>query len=141
MPITDLTCLFCKIIAGDVPSAKVYEDEQVLAFMNLQQKNPGHTLIIPQNHYRNIYDIPEDTAAYVARIAVRISKAVKTVFEPAGMNTLQNSEPQAMQSIFHYHLHVIPRYEGDDLFAIWSSPPATPQELAHNAARIKAALG
>src|ERR1700694_642311 len=107
-------CLFCKIVAGQIPSAKVYEDDKVVAFMNLQQKNPGHTLLIPKEHFRNLYDISEETAAYVARISTRLAKAIKTAFEPHGLNSLQNSEQAAMQSIFHYHMHLIPRYKGDD---------------------------
>ncbi len=137
---TDPNCLFCKIIAGQIPSSSVYEDEKVYAFMNLQQKNPGHTLVVPKEHHRNIYDIPEEVAAYLASVSVRLAKAIKAAFNPDGMNSLQNSEPAAMQSIFHYHLHLIPRYEGDDLFAIWKSPASSPEELAANAARIKAAL-
>ncbi len=133
-------CLFCKIIAGAIPSSKVYEDAKVYAFMNLQQKNPGHTLIVPKDHHRNIYDISEDAAAEIARVAVRLAKAIKTAFQPDGMNTLQNSEPAAMQSVFHYHLHIIPRYNGDDLFAIFHAPAASPVELNANAEKIKAAL-
>lgn len=133
-------CIFCKVIAGALPSAKVYEDDTVYAFMNLQQKNPGHTLIVPKEHHRNIYDINEDTAAEIARIAVRLAKAIKTAYHPDGMNTLQNSEPAAMQSVFHYHLHLIPRYRGDDLLAIFSAPAASPDELNANAEKIKAAL-
>ncbi len=137
---TDPTCLFCRIIAGDIPSSKVYEDDKVYVFMNLQQKNPGHILIVPKEHHRNIYDITEDAAAAVARVSVRLAKAVKAAFNPDGMNSLQNSEASAMQSIFHYHLHLIPRYEGDDLFAIWKSPAASPEELAANAEKIKEVL-
>ncbi len=133
-------CIFCKIVKNQLPSSKVYEDELVLAFMNLQQKNPGHTLIIPKQHYRNIYDISEDSAAAIARVAVRLSKAIKTAFEPVGMNTLQNSEPAAMQSVFHYHLHLIPRYQGDDLLAIFRAPSATPAQLQQNAEKLIAAL-
>jgi histidine triad (HIT) family protein len=138
--VVDANCIFCKIVAGQIPSAKVYEDENVLAFMNLQQKNAGHTLIIPKNHAVNIYDISEDSAAEVARIAVRIGRAIKNRFRPDGVNTLQNSEPAAMQSVMHYHVHVIPRYFGDDLFEIWDSPAATPEELETNARRIREAL-
>jgi histidine triad (HIT) family protein len=133
-------CIFCKIIAGTLPSAKVYEDDRVLAFMNLQQKNPGHTLIIPKDHHRNIYDINEDTAAEIARLSVRLAKAIKAAYHPDGLNTLQNSEPAAMQSVFHYHLHLIPRYRGDDLFAVFRAPAASPEELKANAAKIKAVL-
>lgn len=136
----DPNCIFCKIVAGQLPSAKVYEDDRVLAFMNLQQKNPGHTLIIPKQHVVNMYDISEDTAADVARVAVRIGKAVKKRFRPDGVNMLQNSEPAAMQSVMHYHVHVIPRYFGDDLFEIWESEAATPEELNRNAERIRDTL-
>ena len=108
--------------------------------MNLQQKNPGHTLVIPKDHYRNIYDIDEATASQVLGVVLKLARAIKTAFNPDGLNTLQNSEPAAMQSIFHYHVHVIPRYEGDDLLAIWESPAASPEELTANAAKIKAAL-
>jgi histidine triad (HIT) family protein len=134
-------CIFCKIVAGTLPSAKVYEDENILAFMNLQQKNPGHTLIIPKKHSRNLYDIDEEDAANVAKVSVKLGRAIKTAFNPIGMNSLQNSEPAAMQSVFHYHLHLIPRYADDDLFAIWRAPAATPEELGENAEKIKAGLG
>ena len=133
-------CIFCKIVAGELPSSKVYEDDKLFAFMNLQQKNPGHTLIVPKDHHRNIYDINEDTAAEVGRLSVRMAKAIKAAFNPDGMNVLQNSEPAAMQSVFHYHLHVIPRYTGDDLFAIFRAPAASPDELNANAEKIKASL-
>lgn len=133
-------CLFCKIVAGTIPSAKVYEDANILAFTNLQQKNPGHTLIIPKAHYRNIYDISEEEAANIARASVRLAKAIKAAFNPVGMNSLQNSEAQAMQSIFHYHVHLIPRYAGDDLLGIWQAGPASPEELQANAAKIAAQL-
>jgi histidine triad (HIT) family protein len=133
-------CIFCKIIAKELPSAGVYEDEQVYAFMNLQQKNPGHTLVVPKEHHRNLYDITEEAAMHVSRASVRIAKAIKAAFQPDGLNSLQNSEPAAMQSVFHYHLHLIPRYEGDDLLAIWHSPATSMEERLAQAAKIKALL-
>lgn len=141
MAAPDPNCIFCKIVAGELPSSKVYEDDTVLAFMNLQQANPGHTLIIPKEHHRNIFDISEETAADVARIAVRVAKAIQAAFHPNGMNTLQNSEPAAMQSVFHYHLHLIPRYSGDDLLAFAHAPAVSPELLNSSAAKIKAVLG
>ena len=137
---TDPECIFCKIVAGELPSAKVYEDETVYVFMNLQQKNPGHSLIIPKAHVPNIYSISEDLAADIARVATRVAKATKKAFAPDGVNLLQNNEPAAMQAVFHYHTHVIPRYIGDDLFAIWRSPAASGDELSQNAERLRAAL-
>lgn len=136
----DVNCIFCKIVSDQLPSAKVYEDSKVLAFMNLQQRNPGHTLVVPKKHVVNIYDVSEDTAADVARITVRIAKAIKQRFRPDGVNTLQNSERAAMQSVMHYHVHVIPRYFGDDLLEIWDSEAATPEELDTNAKRLREAL-
>jgi len=136
----DENCIFCKIIAGEIPSAKVYEDETVLAFMNLQQKNPGHTLVIPKEHYPNVYEIPDELAGYVAQVAARLARVIKTQFGAAGINILQNNEPAAMQSVFHFHSHVIPRYVGDDLLAIWRAAPATPEELTTNAEKIRAGL-
>lgn len=133
-------CIFCKIVAGKLPSSKVYEDDKVLAFMNLQQVNPGHTLVVPKEHHRNIFDIHEDTAADISRVAVRLARAIQAAFHPDGMNALQNSEPAAMQSVFHYHLHLIPRYHGDNLLAFAHAPAATPDVLNANAAKIKAAL-
>jgi histidine triad (HIT) family protein len=136
----DENCIFCKIVAGNLPSAKVYEDEDVLVFMNLQQKNPGHSLVISKAHYANVYELPEDLTAKTAIVAKRIAVAVKKAFECDGVNVLQNNEPASMQSVFHYHIHVIPRYKGDDLLGIWASPAAKPEVLAANAEKIKTAL-
>jgi len=136
----DPDCIFCKIVAGELPASKVYEDDRILAFLNLQQANPGHTLVIPKEHHRHIFDIDADTAAEINRIAVRIARAIRAAFHPDGLNTLQKSEPAAMQSVFHYHLHLIPRYRGDDLLAFAHAPAATPDVLNANAAKIKAAL-
>jgi histidine triad (HIT) family protein len=137
-------CLFCKIIAGQIPAAKVYEDENVLAFMNLQQTQPGHTLVIPKAHYENIYEITDEALAQVAKTAARIARAAKKAFAAPGIQMLQNNGSEAWQSVWHLHQHVIPRYKDDighDLFAIWTrGTPATPEELEANAAKLRAAL-
>ncbi|NWJ48720.1 MAG: HIT family protein [Chloroflexi bacterium] len=136
----DENCIFCKIVAGKLPSAKAYEDDKVLVFMNLQQKNPGHTLVIPKVHYPNIYEIPDDYVSYVAQVGARVARALKRQFEPLGVNLLQNNEPAAMQSVFHYHVHVIPRYKDDDLLAIWKASASSPDVLNANAEKLKAGL-
>jgi histidine triad (HIT) family protein len=137
-------CLFCKIIAGQIPAAKVYEDEEVLAFMNLQQTQPGHTLVIPKAHYENIYEITDEALVQVAKTAARIARAAKKAFAAQGIQMLQNNGAEAWQSVWHLHQHVIPRYKDDighDLFAIWTrGTPATPEELEANAAKLRAAL-
>ncbi len=137
-------CLFCKIVAGQIPAAKVYEDEQVLAFMNLQQIQPGHTLVIPKNHYENVFDINDETLTHVALTSKRLASAIKAAFNAEGIQMLQNNGSSSWQSVFHLHQHVIPRYQGDvgqNLYAIWTSGvAASPEELASNAAKIRAQL-
>lgn len=133
----DANCIFCKIVAGQILSSKVYEDEDILVFMNLQQKNQGHVLVIPKDHYPNIYELDEELTGKVARRAQKIAIAIKKAFQCDGINILQNNEPAAMQSVFHFHSHVIPRYLGDDLMEIWQAPPATPETLNANAEKIK----
>lgn len=114
-------CVFCKIINGEIPSAKVYEDEQVYAFLDLSQVTKGHTLIIPKTHTKNIYETsPEVAKELFARIP-KIANAIKAVYQPLGMNVLNNNEAAAEQSVFHLHMHIIPRYgDGDGYTPNWT---------------------
>lgn len=107
-------CVFCKIINGDIPSAKVYEDDVVFAFLDLSQITKGHTLIIPKTHTKNIYEVDDVLAAELFSRVPKISRAIKQVFNPQGMNVLNNAEQFAGQSVFHLHLHLIPRYDEND---------------------------
>ncbi|MEW9675032.1 HIT family protein [Lentibacillus sp. L22] len=113
-------CIFCKIINGDIPSAKVYEDDQVYAFLDISQITKGHTLVIPKTHTKNIYETsPEVASELFARIP-KIANAIKEVYKPIGMNLLNNNEAPAEQSVFHLHIHIIPRYgEGDGYQLGW----------------------
>ena len=106
-------CLFCKIIDGELPSAKVYEDDHVYAFMDISQVTTGHTLVIPKVHTRDIYETPAEVASELFSRVPKIAQAIKKVYNPAGMNLLNNNEIMAGQSVFHLHIHIIPRY-GDD---------------------------
>src|SRR5690625_5004211 len=114
-------CLFCKIIDGDIPSAKVYEDEQIYAFLDISQVTKGHTLVIPKTHTKNIYETPPEVAKELfARIPL-IANASKETYQPLGMNVLNNNEAAAEQSVFHLHVHLIPRYgEGDGYQLGWT---------------------
>lgn len=129
-------CLFCKIIDGEIPSAKVYEDEEVYAFLDISQVTKGHTLIIPKKHYRNLYDMDEDVAATLYARVPKIAKALKKTYQPIGLNTLNNNEEPAGQTVFHLHIHLIPRYGKDDGFDLkWEShiddyTPETLQTIA-----------
>lgn len=113
-------CIFCKIIKGDIPSAKVYEDEKVMAFLDLSQVTKGHTLVIPKKHEENIYELSEDSAKAVFTAVPKIARALKAAYEPIGINLLNNNGKDAGQSVFHYHAHLIPRYgKGDGFGAVW----------------------
>ena len=115
-------CLFCKIINGDIPSLKVYEDEHVFAFMDIMPLTKGHTLLIPKTHCKDLFEMPEDVARNLYAAAPKVANAIKAAFQPAGMNTVNNNGAAAGQTVFHYHLHLIPRYdEADGLVVGWNS--------------------
>ncbi|MDM5319362.1 HIT family protein [Bacillus altitudinis] len=115
-------CIFCKIIDGDIPCAKVYEDEHVLAFLDISQVTKGHTLVIPKIHKENIYDMTPEVSNYYFQAIPKIARAIKQEFEPIGLNLLNNNGEKAGQSVFHYHMHIIPRYgKGDGFGAVWKS--------------------
>src|SRR5699024_3164455 len=113
-------CIFCKIIDGDIPSAKVFENEHVFAFLDISQVSKGHTLIIPKQHTRNLYDTTAEVAKHLFEAVPHISNAIKDAYNPVGMNVLNNNEEAASQTVFHLHLHLIPKYEnGDGLSTNW----------------------
>lgn len=107
-------CIFCKIIKGEIPSAKVYEDDDVYAFLDLGQITKGHTLIVPKVHQKDIFHLDPDIAAKLFRRVPVIADAINKAFHPVGLNLLNNNGPLAGQSVFHYHVHLIPRYSKDD---------------------------
>ncbi|MCF6136184.1 HIT family protein [Pseudalkalibacillus berkeleyi] len=115
-------CIFCKIVNGDIPAAKVYEDEHVLAFLDISQVTKGHTLVIPKDHHKNLYELPEDVAEKVFSVVPKIANSIKNAYEPIGLNLLNNNEEPAGQSVFHYHVHILPRYgKGDGFGAVWKT--------------------
>ncbi|MCM3739570.1 HIT family protein [Oceanobacillus luteolus] len=115
-------CIFCKIIAGEIPSAKVYEDDHVYAFLDISQVTKGHTLVIPKTHTKNIYETPPEVAKELFERVPKIANAIKEAYQPKGMNLLNNNEAAAEQSVFHLHLHLIPRYgEGDGYKLGWTT--------------------
>ncbi|AQQ52556.1 HIT family protein [Planococcus lenghuensis] len=109
-------CIFCKIIDGEIPSIKVYEDEHVYAFMDIMPLSKGHTLLIPKQHREFVYDLTEQEAGTLFAAAPKIASALKETFQPVGMNLLNNNGAKAGQSVFHFHLHFIPRYDETDGF-------------------------
>jgi len=115
-------CIFCKIIKGEIPAAKVYEDDHVLAFLDISQVTKGHTLVIPKVHQANVYELQEETARQVFTAVPKVARAIKAAYEPVGLNLLQNNGEKAGQSVFHFHVHLIPRYgKGDGFGAVWKT--------------------
>ena len=108
-------CVFCDIIEGRTPAEVVFEDEETLAFMDINPANPGHTLIIPKRHVRDIYELDDETATVVIRTTVRVARAIKRALQPDGMNLVQSNGRAGGQEIFHFHMHIIPRWYGDGL--------------------------
>ncbi|XFA98418.1 HIT family protein [Candidatus Izemoplasma sp. B36] len=102
-------CIFCKIVNGEVPSYKIYEDENVMAILDISQATKGHTLVLSKKHYKNLYDIDEKLAGDIFRVVPKIANAIKDAFNPIGLNVLVNTE-KPLQAVFHFHLHIIPRY-------------------------------
>jgi len=131
--------VFAKILRGEFPCHKVYEDDHVLAFLDIMPRSPGHTLVIPKAPARNILDITPEDFAHVARASHKIARAAMTAFTADGITVQQFSEPAGGQVVFHLHMHVMPRYDGVALL-----PPASRKEdakvLEANAARLAAAL-
>ena len=111
-------CIFCKIVKGEIPSVKVYEDEDVLAFLDISQTTKGHTLVIPKAHYQNFLATPKKIMHLVYDVAQRIGQAQISVLGAKGVNILTNVNKEAGQSVFHFHVHVIPRYISDENFQI-----------------------
>lgn len=107
-----MDCIFCRIVNGEIPSYKLYEDENIIAILDISQATKGHTLLIAKEHYKNLYDINEDVAANIFRQVPKIANAIKNAFHPIGLNVLINTE-KPLQTVFHFHLHLIPRYVHD----------------------------
>ncbi|WP_347861232.1 HIT family protein [Salimicrobium sp. PL1-032A] len=111
-------CIFCKIVDGDIPSAKVYEDEEVYAFLDISQVTKGHTLVIPKQHTKNIYETHPQVASNLFARLPKIASAVKEAFQADGVNIVNNNDEAAHQSVFHLHIHVLPRYGKGDGFGL-----------------------
>ena len=111
-------CLFCKIVKGEVPCTKVYEDEDVLAFLDISQTTIGHTLVIPKEHFDNFLFVPKDLLGKVFSATQKIAQALVMGLGAKGVNILVNTNEIAGQTIMHFHVHVIPRYSSDDLIKI-----------------------
>ncbi len=134
-------CIFCSIIAGESPASVVYEDEHVLAFMDIMPVNPGHVLVVPKKHCPTLGDLDEATGVHLFRAGMRIERAIRQAdLRCEGTNLLQNNGRAAMQEVFHVHLHVIPRYRGDSLRFSYDRRSREPEELEQTAELLRREL-
>ena len=132
-----MDCIFCEIISGNIPATKVYEDDQTLAFMDIAPANPGHVLVIPKRHHRNIFDIPPETAGKIMAVATKLANAIKAALNSDGLNLFQSNEAAAFQEVFHFHLHLIPRWEGDGLVTPWRNKGNDSDQIREIANKIR----
>ena len=119
MNMRDNDCIFCKIAAGEIPSATLYEDDDFRVILDLGPASKGHALILPKEHFRNLYDIDEEVAAKAMVLAKKMVKKMTDVLGCDGYNIVQNNEECAGQTVFHFHMHLIPRYKGDQVGLEW----------------------
>ena len=133
-------CIFCRLVAGEIPSARVAEDELTLAFMDLGQVNPGHVLVASKRHAATLFDLTPDEAGAVMRMAQRVALAARGVFDPDGLMLLQANGAVAGQTVGHFHVHVVPRHKGDGVDYSWPRKEPGLAALQDYAARLRAAL-
>ncbi len=134
-------CIFCKIVAGEIPSMKVYEDDRVLGFMDIMPLSKGHVLVIPKEHLDNIGETDPELYGHIASVICRISRAVQESFAPDGLNVQQLNGKAANQVVPHVHMHLVPRWHGDGItISEWEPVPGNMEEIAANAEEIKSRL-
>jgi histidine triad (HIT) family protein len=130
-------CIFCKVLAGDIPSERIYEDDHTIAVMDINPWTRGHAVVIPRKHAENLFEIEDGELEHVALAAKRVATAMRDRLGCDGVNLLQSNGAAAWQTIFHLHFHVIPRYEDDPLELPTRPKPASPEELAEVAREIR----
>ena len=134
-------CVFCRIVAGQIPSTRVVEDDHTLAFMDLGQVNPGHVLVAVKKHAPNLYELDETQSAAVARACIKVARAIRDAFKTEGLSVYQANGKPAGQTVFHYHVHLLPRHAGDGMELTWPVKNPPREKLEEYAAKILAKIG
>jgi len=134
-------CVFCRIMAKEIPATVVHEDEHTLGFMDIGQINPGHVLVAVKKHAENIFALNETQAAAVFCSAAKVARAIRAAFEPQGLSVYQANGAVAGQTVLHVHIHLVPRYEGDGMALTWPVKNPPREKLAEYAQKIRAKLG
>lgn len=136
----DESCIFCKIANGEIPSATVYEDDLFRVILDLGPASKGHALILPKNHFKDVCELDQETGSKVLALGAKIGTAMKKSLGCTGFNLVQNNGESAGQTVFHFHMHVIPRYENGPAMVSWTPGKAEPDELSATAELIRGAL-
>ena len=134
------SCLFCRIVAGQLPAAKVYEDDLTMAFMDIGQVNPGHVLVASKRHAVTVHDLTPQEAAAVMQTAQRVAAAAQAAFAPDGITLFQANGAAGGQTVFHFHMHVLPRHGGDGVALTWPRNAPSAQDLQRYGAQLQAAM-
>ncbi len=132
-------CIFCKIIGGEIPSNTIYEDEEFKVILDISPATRGHALILPKKHVANLYEIPDETAGNVLKLAKKLAIHMTNVLHCDGFNLLQNNNEVAGQTVFHFHMHLIPRYKGakNDDILYYTHETFTPEEMSEISESLK----
>jgi histidine triad (HIT) family protein len=133
-------CIFCKIIAGEIPSATVYEDEDFKVIMDIFPAAKGHTILLSKKHCANLFELDDEIASKALPVARKVARAIQAELHCDGMNLLQNNGEAAGQTVFHFHMHLIPRYQGDQVKTTWTPGKYEEGEAATLAASIASQL-
>lgn len=133
-------CIFCQIVAGQAPASFVYQNDDVVAFMDLNQPNPYKVLVIPREHRTSIYDLDADLAAVIFQATVKIARAIHTASNCDGLNVLQANGRAGQQDVFHFHLHLLPRFYNDDIILDWDFTQGSRDTLDRFATDIRSYL-
>lgn len=134
-------CIFCKIASGEIPAATLYEDDQFRVILDLGPASKGHALILPKNHYADLFEIPQETAEKAMAVAKKVGTALKEALGCDGLNVVQNNGEAAGQTVFHFHMHLIPRYQNDHVGVTWTPGTLTDEVKEEVLAKVKKALG
>lgn len=129
--------IFARIASGDIPSVKLYADDLTYAFMDVNPGARGHALVVPREEYADIFAMPPELLAAVAHTTQRVAQAIKAALAPDGINIIQNNGAAAGQTVFHFHVHLIPRWQGDEALGLWTPHPSDPATLEALAADIR----
>ena len=125
----DCNCIFCKIANGEIPSTTLYEDEDFRVILDLGPATRGHALLLPKEHYKNLFELDDEIASKVLGIAKKVGAKMAKALHADGFNLVQNNGEPAGQTVFHFHMHLVPRYKDDHAGILWESGKTTPEEM------------